>query len=174
MPTAWSLLTLNDVDRQFAGNEGYPDVLGRSYVWDATVPNSRQVRKGDLAVLRDGNYVLGVGWIEDIETWVDSKLRFRCPTCGRTGFKERTTIRPRYRCSECKSTFDDPTVELLTDLDFFRAHYAESWSPLRESVAVPDIRALYRTNATQHAIRELDLPGLKQVIDRLAPSGGPW
>ena len=53
MVTAWSSLTLDEVDRQFAGNAGYEDDVSRHYCWDATVPNHAKVSRGDLAVLRD-------------------------------------------------------------------------------------------------------------------------
>lgn len=174
MPTAWSLLSLDDADRQFAGNEGYADELGRCYVWDSTVPNARRVRAGDLAVVRDRDFVLGVGWIDGIQTWEGTKQRFRCSNCGRTGFKERTTIRPRYRCGECKTTFDEPAVEWLTGLDFFRADYTETWTALYETVTVADVQTAYRTNASQHAIRELDLGVLREIIDRLSRVRVPW
>ncbi|MEU4550754.1 hypothetical protein [Micromonospora violae] len=113
MNRAWSLLTIDESERQFAGNLGYPDVLGSTYAWDSTVPNHRAVQPGDLAVLRNGSHVLGVGWIDDIQNETATKARRRCPRCGNTAFKTRKQLTPRYKCSPCQHLFDEPAQEQI-------------------------------------------------------------
>ncbi len=157
MTKCWSFLSLEDADRQFTGNAGYEDVISSYYSFDATVPNHRRVSVGDLAVIRDGAHFLGSGWIDHVDVWREDKARHRCPECGRTGFKKRTTIEPGYRCGDCRATFEQPTVDVLADIEHFRAQYSRTWQELDRTLLVKDHRSLYRSNATQHAIRELNL-----------------
>jgi hypothetical protein len=174
MATAWSFLTLEDGERQFAGNAGYPDVLGSYYVWDATVPNHGRVAERDLAVLRDGDHLLGMGWIDSIETWSDNKDRYRCPTCKKTGFKERATIKPRYRCPSCKGEFDVPTVEHLVGIRFFRANYTRTWRRFHPPLSISEIASAYLGRASQHAIRELSLTKVRAFTDSSKALGQNW
>ncbi len=174
MTTAWSFLTLDAAARQFVGNAGYEDDLERHYSWDATVPNHGRVSAGDLAVLRDGEFVLGVAWIDRIKEWKGEKDRFRCPSCERTGFKQRLTMTPRYKCASCSSEFAQPTVERLTDLSFFRADYARTWRPLDHPLPISGAAAAYRKNAQQHAIREMDIAVVRSVLDTPDSPGTAW
>jgi hypothetical protein len=57
VPTVWSFMTL--ANRQYAGNAGYDDAADR-YAFDSFVANSRRVRAGDLAVLRDDKSAFAV------------------------------------------------------------------------------------------------------------------
>jgi hypothetical protein len=109
----WSLLTVDESSRQFAGNRGYADELGVRYSYDSKVPNSRGPVAGDLAVLRDDEYVLGLGWLDTVVSNPGSKERLRCPICHTTALKERKTLAPRFRC-ECGATFATPDSEKLT------------------------------------------------------------
>lgn len=79
MAKAWSLLTLEPAERQYVANDGYPDVLYSHYAFDSTVPNHGAVSVGDLAVLRDGEVVLGTGWIDSVRVSGGQKRRLRCP-----------------------------------------------------------------------------------------------
>lgn len=53
-------------DRQFAGNLGYGDLPGQRYAWDSNIANARRVESGDLALVRNKRYLLGIGWIDGI------------------------------------------------------------------------------------------------------------
>lgn len=155
MTQAWSLLSVEVDELGFRGNAGYDDKLGHWYSYDSTVPNARAVSEGDLVIIRDRLHFLGDGVIERIESWIGRKERFRCPQCRSTGFKKRTTLRPRYRCS-CGYTFEQPTVECLDGLTMYRAHYGNAWRPLTPPVPVSSVPDLYISRATQHAIRGVD------------------
>lgn len=178
MTTAWSFLTLEEDERQFMGNAGYEDVLGRYYTWDKAVPNRERVKKGDLAVIRDGGrdggYVLGVGWIDEIFKGHRDKERFRCVHCGSTGFKSRKTKEFKYKCSACGNEFNDPVVDSLKGIDFYRADYARTWQPLDAKLPVADIEPAYLKDAKQHAIREMDLHQVRMIISNAQPLGAPW
>lgn len=174
MARAWSFLTIEEGRRQFTGNLGYDDVLERYYSFDSTVPNHGRIEAGDLAVLRDNAFILGCGWIDDIETSSASKPQFRCPTCGKAGFKARTKIVPRFRCGNCRSDFDTP-VEREVEVTVFRAVYARTWRPLDEALRPRDIADAYLSKAAQHAIRPLDIDAFQRALRLTAlPDAPEW
>ncbi|MGW4293420.1 HNH endonuclease [Micromonospora chersina] len=154
MGRAWSLLTIDDDDRQFGGNSGYRDILGSRYAWDNTVPHHASVRPGDLAVLRDRNFVLGVGWIDEIHTETQTKVRRRCPECRNTSFKPRKQAAPRYKCSPCQATFDLPLEESI-DVTVYVGDYTRTWRSTRD-LRVTELTPAYLSRSQQHSIRELD------------------
>lgn len=88
MSRAWSLITMGS-DQQYAGNRGYQDDPGRIYRYDSNVANSRAVREGDFAVIRNRERVLGVAQIERIAQHPAVKIMLRCPVCSTTALKER-------------------------------------------------------------------------------------
>lgn len=123
---AWVLLQLAE-SSQYQGNDGYRDKLGSRYRWDSTVPNHAKLREGDVIVLRDSERVLGIGTVDELA--VDphaTKLRRRCPACGSTAFKRRTTLAPPYRCGRCESVFATPREETI-DVTRYTAAYEPSW-----------------------------------------------
>jgi hypothetical protein len=161
---AWTLLALGE-SRQFAGNTGYDDHPNRHYSYDSTVPNSRAVAVGDLALPRDSNRALGIAWIAQIDGGPGTKLRRRCPVCRTTALKERLVKQPRYRCDQGHES--DHPVEEMIDVIAYRAHYVD-WLPLRHELTADDLRPLYRSNGQQHAIRELDKDRVRATADHLA------
>jgi hypothetical protein len=160
-PRAWSLLALGD-SRQFAGNDGYDDLLARHYSFDSTVPNCRNVVKGDLAVIRDSDCLIGVGWIEHIDERPGEKLRRRCPICRTTALKQRVEKLPRYRCDHGHE-FDESSEETVAVIRY-RAHYPATWVPLAGLLSADELAPLYRSRAQQNAIRELDFSGFQDVV----------
>ncbi|MFG2950828.1 HNH endonuclease [Streptomyces adustus] len=152
---AWSFLIAGE-ERQFQGNAGYEDVVEESYSYDSTVGNHLRVSVGDLVVVRSGREALGVGYVEALEVLPDQeKLRSRCPGCGSTGFKERTTERPRYRCSPCARTFEEPIVETL-QVTSYRAHYGGTWQPLEGCLDKAQLNALSLSKSDQQSIKAMD------------------
>lgn len=170
MAAAWTFLTLEDADRVFQGNRGYADDIERHYSWDETVPQRDRVAEGDLAVIRDKDLVLGLGWIDRIERWRADKERLRCPGCASTGFKERLAMRPRYRCPRCRSEFDEPRIEVLTQIRCYRAYYDRTWVPMDGFVPVSSIETAYLGAAKQHAIRPVDMARLMKALGEAAPA----
>src|SRR5260370_40148608 len=91
---AWSFLTLGE-SRQFGGNTGYDDLLVAYYSFDSTVPNHASLKIGDLAILRDSERAIGMGWVEELDVAAGEKHRRRCPTCHTTAVKARLEKQPR-------------------------------------------------------------------------------
>ena len=172
--TAWSLLAVAEGERSYMGNAGYRDVVGERYTWDETVSNASRVAEGDLVLVRDSDNILGVGWIAHIERWLGSKERYRCIHCGSTKFKSRKTKSPRYRCGNCKSEFEVPSVELLRDITFYRADYGSTWRVLNPSIHKTVIESAAISDARQNAIRELDIRQVRHIIDSTQLLGETW
>ena len=169
---AWSLLAIDESERQFGGNLGYSDVLGSTYLWDSTVANHRSVRGGDLVVLRDRRLVFGSGWIDEVATTAASKVRRRCPSCGATAFKTRQTLVPRHKCSPCGEEFDDPTEEHI-DVTVYAADYGRTWRPT-EGLTVAVLAPAYLNQSKQQSIRPLDFEKLQPIISMSSGVGPHW
>ncbi len=138
------------------GNAGYDDVVEKSYSYDSTVANHRRVAQGDLIVVRNGREALGAGHIEELEVLPNqSKIRSRCPHCGSTSFKERTTELPRYKCSPCKTAFDVANVETI-EVTGYRAHYGGSWQALEGCLDKVQLAELSLSKSDQHSIKAMD------------------
>ncbi|MFJ1950356.1 HNH endonuclease [Streptomyces griseoincarnatus] len=163
---AWSFLIVGE-ERQFQGNAGYEDVVEESYSYDSTVGNYRRVAVGDLVVVRNSREALGVGYIEALDVVPDQlKLRSRCPRCGNTGFKERVTELPRYRCSPCGTAFDSPKVETIP-VTTYRAHYGGTWQPLEGCLKKTQLTELSLSRSDQQSIKAMDRERtLRAVADR--------
>ncbi|MGY5004238.1 HNH endonuclease [Streptomyces griseus] len=170
---AWSFLVTGD-DRQFQGNDGYEDIVEKSYSYDSTVSNHQHVAVGDLVVVRNGKEALGAGYVEALQVLPDQeKVRSRCRFCGNTGFKERATMRPRFWCSRCKNAFDDPTVETLT-VTAFRAHYGGTWQPLDGCLDKVQLSELSPSRSHQQSIKKMHPDRtLKAIRDRGVRLPGP-
>ncbi|WP_051819090.1 HNH endonuclease [Streptomyces sp. NRRL S-1813] len=152
---AWSFLIAGE-ERQFQGNAGYEDVVEESYSYDSTVGNYRRVAVGDLVVVRNSREALGVGYVEELEVLPDQqKLRSRCLYCGSTGFKERTTEQPRFRCSPCGNAFDTPKVETIR-VTAYRAHYGGTWQPLEGCLDKAQLAGLSLSKSDQQSIKAMD------------------
>jgi DNA-directed RNA polymerase subunit RPC12/RpoP len=170
--SAWSLLSLTATAH---GVLAYPDELGVRYVYDNTVPNGRYVAVGDLAVIRDNRYVLGAGWIDSIEESGASKIRYRCPDCGSTDFKHRSTQRFAYRCAKCGTEFNDNDrrEEELT-VQVFTANYSRTFRLADRPFPVKALDPAYIARSQQNAIRRLDPAALRPVLEKYLVTGEPW
>ena len=133
-------MVVDEGDRQHRGNEGYDDEPSRYYTWDSTVANHRGPAIDDLCVVRDSRGVLGISQIDKVDREEGAeKVRQRCPECGSTALKGRTTMRPEYRCSDCKAEFDQPDEEEI-EITRYRAHYERSWLAIEGAVTAGEPR----------------------------------
>ncbi|GAA4598048.1 hypothetical protein GCM10023194_74560 [Planotetraspora phitsanulokensis] len=170
---AWSLLSVEEADRQFGGNLGYEDVLGEKYIWNSTVAHSRDVQEGDLIILKDGGWVLGLAWMDEIVSGPGRKERRRCPQCGSTGFKPRKRHDVRFKCSPCGEEFNTPTSETI-DVTVFEGHYGRTWRPLDTPMPEKTLRNLYGNRSGQQSIRPIEPDGLREHFRTAAGLGPRW
>lgn len=153
---AWSFLITDETERQFQGNGGYEDVAEESYSYDSTVGNHRRVKAGDLVVVRNRHEALGIGYIEKLDVLTGrQKVRNRCPHCGSTNFKERTTQKVRYWCSPCQRAFPEPREEVIP-ITTYRAHYGGTWQPLEGCLDKADLTEVTLSQSDQQSIKAMD------------------
>lgn len=173
---AWSFLVISSAERQHQGNEGYDDRPDQYYSWDSTVPNSRRPVAGDVCLVRDSRGALGISLIDDtVTTGEVVKPRRRCPNCGSTAFKSRSTKSPTNRCSRCRAAFNEPREELI-EVTVFKADYRRSWRAVDGAVTAAELEErAYLSHSKQQAIRPLDRDGLRSVLtDRRVLIGAAW
>jgi len=123
---------------EFKGHLGYADELASTYAWDSTVANARGPAAGDVAIVRDSDWVLGVGRIARIDiTTGQSKLRRRCPNpaCRSTFIRSRTERTPEFRCGRCGTEFETPGTERI-EVTEYAARFDADWWTIDRVVAV--------------------------------------
>lgn len=136
------------------GVEGYDDDPGSHYSWDSTVPNREKVRAGDALVLWDSQTLLGASVIERIETGSTTKMIGKCRGCGRSNFEPRLTMKPKYRCYQCKAKFDDPVTSEV-EVTTYRTDHSTRWVDLAGALSGDQLRALCVSPRSQLSIRPL-------------------
>jgi hypothetical protein len=166
-------MAVESAEREFAGNLGYGDVFGGRYAWDGNVPNGRHVHAGDLAVLRNKSHILGVAWIDEVDTREGMKIQRRCPTCQLTGFKSRKYLKPSWWCLKCQVGFDHP-IEQAVQVTIYNADYARSWRPLGGEVTSQELASFYIGGNSRHSIREVAIDPVRELLSRPADVGPKW
>ncbi|MFH8368863.1 HNH endonuclease [Streptomyces sp. NPDC018031] len=151
--TAW-LMYLGEDPKRVGG--GYDDSSSSHYSWDSRVPNAAHVQVGDVIVLWDGQTLLGLSVIEDIETGSGVKDVSSCPACGKADIAARKTMTPKYRCwnQKCKAEFPDPKVQTVP-VTTYRSRYESGWIDLHGTVSGKELRQLCEEPGSQNALRRL-------------------
>lgn len=167
---AWVFVMKSDEERSWAANRGYDDSAGIYYSYDSNVGRSKQVRVGDLVVIREDDHVAGWGLVEYIEKTENSPKEItRCPNCCKTNFSRRKTISPSNKCSACGFEFNDHqalvTQELVTA---YRAYYANTWTEAARPVFRTELEELITTRDTFNAIRPLDRERVQPFLERIS------
>lgn len=104
-----------------------------------------------------------------------TKMRLRCPECGRTAIKARARRQPRFRCSICHAEFDRPAREKL-EVAAYRAEYARGWVGVDGALTAAALESACLARSKQQAIRQLDPDVLRALLaDRHVPvDRGSW
>lgn len=158
----WSLISLEPEARQYGGNTGYSDEVQQVYRYDSSVPNHKQLAKGDLVFIRDSKHLLGVARIESISASTIKKTRRRCPVCGQTGIKRRKSNPVPWRCTKGHE-FQTPVEEVI-DIVGFEARYEQSFVQTPKAVPISDLKAAAIRPNDQLSIEELDLSKIEQTL----------
>jgi hypothetical protein len=151
----WYFLSFRS-NRQHAGNLGYNDDPERTYRYDSFVANHLKVAEGDLVAVVGRRGLFGFGRIDRILKHPGSKELRRCPIsgCGTTAIKERSRLKPKYRCHN-KHVFEEPIVDTVECIQY----EARLGNFLRRENAVPldVLRRACPRYSDQLAIQQLDL-----------------
>jgi hypothetical protein len=159
---AWSLLTLDPGEKQYAGHGGYDDDPRSIYRYDSRVQNHLNVLPGDVAFVRDTDRLIGLALIECIIPLPGTKQILGCPRCGTARLKQRQRRNPRFRCSSGHE-FEKPRPEVI-ELTLFEARYGKSFVEAPDDIPAAAIKAAALRPSNQMSIEELDLAQIQRIF----------
>ena len=163
MQKAWLCLAFGS-DRAHAGNIGYKDKIKKFYQFDSYVPNHKQIKEGDIIVLRDKSTCLGIAKVDFLDTSHGTKVFLRCPECNTTGIQVRKAKLPRYRCNKKGHEFDTP-VKSNVACTRYVVHFGKSFCQPPSQVSVEFLRNACLRPSRQLSIQEINVDSLKNLID---------
>lgn len=168
---SWLLLAFGD-ERQHEGNEGYNDDPAHSYRYDNFVPNSRQIREGDLVLIRDASALLGLARIVTIvRDESHRKTVRRCPACMKTTLKRRVALSPPYRCHSCKAEFDVPVEEEI-GCTAFEARFGSTFISTPGTISLEALRRACPAYNRQLAMQRIALESIRAELLSGVPAVG--
>lgn len=138
----WALKSVSHKDLKYESIDGYKDEIETKYVYDDSVPNHKQIKSGDIAVLIDKKKVLGLAKISQIVVFNGEKPRRRCPECGSTSYGARKNLTPKYRCAN-KHEFDEPYSEIIKVINF-EAYYSTSFIAPQKLITIDNLKPFYK------------------------------
>jgi putative restriction endonuclease len=153
---SWTVTEITG-EKQYGGNEGYYDRPGEEYAYDSNVANHRNLKQGDLIILRDAERATGLAVISEVREADGLKELKKCPRCRKTKIKARKTLKPEWRCSnkECRYEFDEPLSKTVAVKEF-RALYGNSYLPLQNGPSRAALRTAILRPSNQLSIEEID------------------
>jgi len=159
----------SDQERSWVANRGYDDAAGKYYSYDSNVPNSKQVEKGDVVVVREDDWVAGWGIIEYIEVTPNSRKEIRrCPNCRRTNHRHRVRAFPSNICDACGHVFsNEEVVTTIESVTNFCACYENTWMEAARAVDFRELAKIQMSRGTFNAIRPLDVSALPAFLERI-------
>jgi ribosomal protein L37AE/L43A len=165
---AWAFIS--KVDRDASLTDGYDDRTGLYYSYDSNVSQSQRIQVGDLAVIREDDYIAGWGIIEQIEVTPNQPKRMvRCPQCKRNRITRRKSKVPANRCTNCKREFEDSeaivAIEYVTS---FQAWYASTWTEAARPVDYRELEPLQIHYGTFNSMRPLNVELIVPLLDRIS------
>jgi len=166
----WMFLTKTPKIEASPWFEPYDDELGSHYSYDERVPNSRQVKVGDLVVVRQDNFAAGWGIIQNIEVVQEPKATRRCPSCKRaTVSPPRTTKTPAVKCSNCGAECEESEVVVTLDMvTKMRAVYRDTWHEAQALVEYQRISEFQKGPKDQNSIRELHPENIQLLLNEMS------
>lgn len=164
---AWLLISKGN-ERNYKGNEGYDDKIDSIYRYDSFVANSKQISVGDIAVIRDGKVLLGIGCLEEINATNGPKRFNSCPQCANTTIELRKTKNPPYRCPKCHFEFDEPKIK-TKPATHYEAQYGTTFIPAVVPLPASRLKEALPNYNPQMAMQRLELQGLMEELDEATP-----
>ena len=164
--TCWLLLEKSDETRISKGIDGYQDITGDSYRYDSLVPNHKQLKAGDVVVLRKEDNILGVGKVGSITEQPATKTHRRCPDCSSTDIRERIGKTPQWKCGKCAFEFSEPR-QTTTPVRAYTAAI-QGFARLDKPPTVPAVKSCAHSSdgpTSQLSILQLDPQKLRTVLE---------
>lgn len=160
---AWSFKSVGQDKLRYFGNNGYQDDPTSFYQYDNSVPNHKQVKKGDIAIIIDREKVLGISVIENLSSRPYIKTLNRCPyeNCTPEKLLPRKYKKPKWRCSNGHE-FEQPEVEKLQAFEF-KAEYKQSYMPIN-SISMKELISHTPRYNVQISIQEIDFEWARSLF----------
>lgn len=147
----WLLRALDDeVNRRSESGLVYEDDIDSQYSYSNSVPNSQQVSKNDLVLLRDNEILLGAAVVQEIEERKEVYKKLLCPRCGSAKLYWRKSnhdwrcdgmcLRPNSLSADERSTQNPDVVQASRVM--YTAKYGDTWSDLAGSMLAQEFSQL--------------------------------
>jgi len=166
---AWCAISVGN-DRQYGGNQGYDDVPASLYRYDSNVANHKRIQAGDLLIVRERKFALGIATVVKVSHQPGSKTYQSCPSCSSRDIKQRKTLSPPWRCSGCGLEFSQPN-QASERVELYEALYGETYVSLSKNIAVSTLKSIMPRPNDQHSIEEIDLSKLEGLLEQVHPLG---
>lgn len=166
---AWSFKAIVKEDLRYWGNDGYHDDSSVFYRYNNSVPNYKNVKEGDIVIIRDREKILGVSIIEKLESHSTTKTVFKCPHegCDAKKIRPRETIKPKWRCDNGHEFAEQKIV--LEPAKEFIANYGSSFQML-EDVSLLQLKSESPRYNIQLSIQEVNIQWAQELLGTQASS----
>lgn len=166
---AWSFKAIEKDDLKYWGNDGYNDDSSVFYHYNNSVPNHKNVKEGDIVIIRNREKILGVSIIEKLESYSTTKTAFKCPHegCNAKKIRPRETIKPKWRCNNGHE-FDEQKI-VLEPATEFKASYGSFFKKLKE-VSLLQLKSESPRYNIQLSIQEVNIKWAKELLGTQASS----
>lgn len=172
----WLFRALDEQDnRRAASGLVYEDNIDSHYSYSSQVPNSQQVKEGDLVLVRDNHVLLGAAVIQEIVEQEQTVERLQCPTCGNSKLYWRkrkqdwrcdgACLRPHGLEADARSTTRPIAIQEATVMR--TARYGDTWSDLAGAMLASEMEGLAERWNKQNSIVELNPVRVSEFFTRL-------
>ncbi|MGK3193908.1 HNH endonuclease [Enterobacter soli] len=160
---AWSFKAIEKDDLRYWGNDGYHDDSSVFYRYNNSVPNYKNVKKGDIVIIRDREKVLGISIVEKLESRSATKTIFKCPYegCNAKKIRPRETIKPKWRCDNGHE-FAEQKIVLEAATEFI-ANYGSSFQTL-DNVSLLQLKSESPRYNIQLSIQEVNIQWAQELL----------
>ncbi|MFH7906140.1 HNH endonuclease [Enterobacter cloacae] len=161
---AWSFKAIEKDDLRYWGNDGYHDDSSVFYRYNNSVPNYKNVKEGDIVIIRDREKVLGISIVEKLESRNTTKTIFKCPHegCNAKKIRPRETIKPKWRCDNGHEFAEQKIV--LEPATEFIANYGSSFQKL-EDVTLLQLKSESPRYNIQLSIQEVNVQWAQGLLE---------
>ena len=161
---AWSFKAIEKDGLRYWGNDGYHDDSSVFYRYNNSVPNYKNVKEGDIVIIRDREKVLGISIVEKLESRNTTKTIFKCPHegCNAKKIRPRETIKPKWRCDNGHEFAEQKIV--LEPATEFIANYGSSFQKL-EDVTLLQLKSESPRYNIQLSIQEVNVQWAQGLLE---------
>lgn len=172
----WLFRALPDEDnRRAASGLTYDDELESHYSYTDRVINHKQVKPGDLVLLRDNQVLLGAAVIESLRVTAYRHEKLCCTRCGSSKLTLRKTHQD-WRCdgpclkrdglTAAERSLKNPVVQ-FEDGTLYTAEFGDTWSDLAGALVASEMPKLSDRWNRQNSIVELNPMKVLHFLDSL-------